>query len=547
MNASQHHKGWDPTGVATILAIVLLVGALLLLASVPPVSRDALTHHLAIPKLYIEHGGMYEIPHIEFSYYPMNLDLLYAVPLYFGNDIVPKFLHFAFALLTAGSIFTFIRPRLGTNYALGGVIAFLSLPVIVKLSITVYVDLGLVFFSTAALLRLIRWQATGFAMRHLVVAAVFCGLALGTKYNALVTLLLLSLFAPFMYARGLASSPGGNWRAIGCGLLFAGVALLVFSPWMLRNYVWTHNPLYPLFENSLQASGTGATVNMGHFLLRKTVFNEAWWETLAIPLRIFFQGQDGSPRYFDGRLNPYLLALPLFAFSWVPEKMQAQKTGNKILLCFAGLFLLLVFLTRDMRIRYIAPIIPPLVILTMFGLHNLAGRMARVAAKRTRIAATIVLWSVCALFLSFNVAYLGGQFALVKPFGYLSGDLSREAYIETYRPEYAVLRFANQHLPPQARILGLFMGNRSYYSDRIMVFDIDGFKHTLANEPSGAAVAARLGANGISHIIVGYALFNQWIATNLEPESQRRLKAFVEQHLEPLFSSNGYGLYRISS
>ena len=71
--------------------------AILVLASVPPVDRDALTHHLAVPKLYLKHGGIYAIPAIPFSYYPMNLDLLYLIPLYFGNDIIPKYIHFAFA------------------------------------------------------------------------------------------------------------------------------------------------------------------------------------------------------------------------------------------------------------------------------------------------------------------------------------------------------------------------------------------------------------------------------------------------------------------
>ena len=78
--------------------------ATVLLGSVPPVDRDALTHHLAVPKLYLKQGGMVEIPWVPFSYYPMNLDLLYLVPLYFGHDIAAKYIHFGFALLTAAAI-----------------------------------------------------------------------------------------------------------------------------------------------------------------------------------------------------------------------------------------------------------------------------------------------------------------------------------------------------------------------------------------------------------------------------------------------------------
>ena len=91
--------------------VFVMIGSILVMAWVPPVSRDALTHHLAVPKLYVKHGGMYEIPSIAYSYYPGNLDILYLVPLLYGNDILPKLIHFAFALLTAWLIFAHLKRR----------------------------------------------------------------------------------------------------------------------------------------------------------------------------------------------------------------------------------------------------------------------------------------------------------------------------------------------------------------------------------------------------------------------------------------------------
>ena len=85
---------------ALVVLLSVLICCIIILSLVPPVSKDALTHHLAVPKLYLKHGGIYEIPDILFSYYPMNLELLYMIPLYFDNDIVPKFIHFSFALLS---------------------------------------------------------------------------------------------------------------------------------------------------------------------------------------------------------------------------------------------------------------------------------------------------------------------------------------------------------------------------------------------------------------------------------------------------------------
>jgi hypothetical protein len=47
--------------------LLVLVFGVLLLSAVPPVSRDALTHHLAVPKLWLKSGSMSERPTVEFS------------------------------------------------------------------------------------------------------------------------------------------------------------------------------------------------------------------------------------------------------------------------------------------------------------------------------------------------------------------------------------------------------------------------------------------------------------------------------------------------
>jgi len=58
--------------------------------------------------------------------------------------------------MTAVLIFNYLKNRINRLYALLGAVLFLSTPIIVKLSITVYVDLGLVFFSTLSILHIIN-------------------------------------------------------------------------------------------------------------------------------------------------------------------------------------------------------------------------------------------------------------------------------------------------------------------------------------------------------------------------------------------------------
>ncbi len=294
--------------------LVVLILSIIILAWVPPVSKDALVHHLTVPKLYLKHGGVHEIPSMVFSYYPMNLDLLYLVSLYLGNDIIPKFMHFGFALLTAWLIFGYLKRRINTVYAVIGAIFFLSIPIIVKLSITVYVDLGLIFFSTASLLLLFRWIESHLRLRFLIISAILCGLGMGTKYNGMITLFLLTLFVPFLYSRYTKSGRPGFLRPVGYGMLFLFVALLFFSPWMIKNYIWTNNPLFPLYDHWFNPQDAIDRQAIGLFTYRSSVYHETWWQMALLPVRVFFQGQDGNPQYFDGKLNPFLLFLPFLPF-----------------------------------------------------------------------------------------------------------------------------------------------------------------------------------------------------------------------------------------
>ena len=563
--------------IALLVLITLLISSIIILSSVPPVSRDALTHHLVVPKLYLKHGGMYEIPSIVFSYYPPNLDLLYLIPLYFGNDIIPKFIHFAFALLTAWMIFNYLKVRLNTAYALSGGLFFLSLPVIVKLSTTVYVDLGLVFFSTCALIYLLKWVENDFKIHYLIIAAVSCGLALGSKYNGLIVLFILTLFVPFNYISRKkrstrkksvcpAASLNVQFKAIGYAIIFCLVALIIFSPWMIRNYVWKGNPIYPLYHNLFSSPASGSTKMSGEnhnlesekgseqasvpkstrwssLAIRKLLFGESWWEIALIPVRLFFQGQDDNPRYFDGKLNPFLFILPIFAFIKLKNIPTNLKTEKTIFASFAVLYLLYASFATTVRIRYIAPIIPPLIILAMFGLHRINAIFMENFFVPARKFAGVSMLALAAFMFGINGAYLWGQFKHVDPFSYLSGRLDRDAYIERYRPEYAAIKYANMNLPKQAKILAIFLGKRLYYSDREMIFGDRFFQDSVKRATRHVDILADLKQKKITHILIRYDLFNNWSNRQLGENNKKILASFINSHMHRIFSKDGYGLY----
>ncbi|MBB5347680.1 glycosyltransferase family 39 protein [Desulfoprunum benzoelyticum] len=553
-------------GLLAILA--LLVAATVILASVPPVDRDALTHHLFVPKLWLQHGGIYEIPEIPFSYYPMNLDLLYTIPLYFGNDIIPKYIHYLFALLTAWLIHRYLNKRLGNVFGLLGAIFFLSIPIIVKLSITVYVDLGLVFFTTASLLLLLQWAEKDFQLRYLLLAGLCCGLAAGTKYNGLISIFALTIFVPIIYQRSAGKDQQSNGKALLYGMIFTVATFVAFSPWLIRNYVWTGNPIYPLHNSLFQkiqqptVAASQSTTDeapsalqqitsngSGAFASRKILYHETWWQALLLPVRFFIEGQDDNPQFFDGKLTPFLLVLSIMAFLLKPSSSQESRE-KKILLSFALLYFFLTFFQQVLRIRYIVPIVPPLVILSMYGLRGLNDTLIRRTGGnnvKTTTTAMIVTGISC-LMVGYNTQYIVNQFSTVAPLPYVRGKISRDQYITAYRPEYAAIQYTNSVLPSDAKVLCIFLGNRGYYMDFQPVFEQPFgpsglFSEFFKNEHQDILEYIR--EKGISHVLMRDDLTAQWFK-QLRNNDKLLIAPFFQNSSNPLFQKNGHTFFQLS-
>ena len=549
--------------ITLIIFLIVLVVTTILLGSVPPVDRDALTHHLFVPKLWIKHGGIYEIPEIIFSYYPMNLDLLYTIPLYFGNDIIPKYIHYLFAILTGWLIYRHLKIRIGNNYGLLGAIFFLSIPIIVKLSITVYVDLGLVFFTTASLLSLLQWANTNFKFRYILLAGIFCGLSAGTKYNGLISIFILTLFVPIIFQRYSPNERQSNFKAIFYGLVFAAVTVLAFSPWLMKNYIWTGNPIYPLHNsliNRIELHETAATQSIteeakstlqeftgkgrGSFIVRKTLYNESWWQILLLPIRMFFEGQDDDPRFFDGKLTPFLFILPISALIFKSRTPQEARE-KRFLFSFTLLYFFLTFFQEALRIRYIVSIVPPLVILSMYGLNGLTDAifcwMERNNAKTPTMV--VIVAGISFLMLGYNTQYILNQFKIVAPFPYVREEISRDQYITAFRPEYPAIQYANSKLPSEAKVLCIFLGNRGYYMDFQPVFEqpYSGgvFSRFLASEAPQHSIFDEMHNQGISHILFRTDLTAEWLQ-RLNNRDRLRIAPLFSNAERPLWSGNGH-------
>jgi hypothetical protein len=504
------------------------------LALLPPVSRDELTHHLAIPKLYARAGRIIEVPMAPYAYYPMLLDMLYTPWVYWGYDFVPKLIHCLYAYLTGLLLYDYLSRRMNEIYGLLGFFLFVSTPAVARLSHWAYVDLGLTFYVTAAVFGLLRWQEQR-KLLWLALAALSLGFALATKPNAMVAALLLGFLFLFALVRPPRQTPARCSTELA---IFGAGALLPFAPWLLKNWVQTGNPFYPLLGSLLPSRvanlSQGASFGeLGIFLKRELLYGESFWQIAALPLRIFLTGQDDNPRLFDGVLTVVLIAFLPWAFKgkWLEEK--------KCLASFALLFLLYAVFLVDLRIRYVLPIVPVLAALTAYGIFNVYIRIKR----------PVVLFALLLGAGSWHGSYLVKYAREAAPLAYLTGRQSRDSYLAQALPDYPALQFANRHTPPSAKIYLLFTGRRAYYSDREYFHDggeLPGYLVGIiraAKTPED--IARELSGNRITHFVVRENLLTEFLTHNLSAGQASLWNEFARNRLELQFRDRGHSVYRV--
>jgi hypothetical protein len=517
------------------LAVVAIIITETVLSLVPPTARDELTHHLVIPRLYARAGRIIEVPMAPYSYYPMLLDMLYTPWVVWRYDSVPKVVHALFGYLTGLLLYAYLSRRMNSAYGLLGFLFWISIPSVLRLSHWAYVDLGITFYSTAALLCLLRWREEKAARSWLALAGLSAGFAVATKPNGLVALLLLGL----LFAWLLAAEPKRGFRKIIADLGLFGVAsALPFLPWLAKNWYQTANPFFPLLGGLFSARGGegsagGVHVSVGIFARRELLYGETWWQIAGLPLRVFFAGQDDNPQYFDGVLSPILILLLPWAFKgkWREDK--------NFLIKFAMLFFLYALFLVDMRIRYILLIVPPLVILFAYGVFNVYLRIKQ--------PAYLILGLL--FFAGFHGLYLYRYLRDVEPVPYLIGKENRAEYLTRMLPEYATFEHINRHLSPDTKIYLLFVGRRGYYCEREYFHDggdLPSFLMGVFQSARGPAeVEGALRRVGITHLMVRTDLLARYLVNNLTPAKITLWNEFAASRLSLDFQARGYALYRL--
>lgn len=241
---------------------VLLGGGLIYLitlpyALTPAIQSDELRYHLAAPETWLALGRIEYLPNQAFSNFPFLVEMLFMIALALQGAEGAHMIHLAFLessavliALIAWSLMRETAPRTpfrdedGTKArrTLAGMagVAFATIPTAAILACWGFVDIAscAYFFAMAyvgALMLTSRRPPPPWLL------GVMAAGAMGTKYSMIPLAIAVAVyFAPLLaWTRGAA--------ALRTTLLPAlGIALLLVSPWLIRNVMWTGNPVYPL-------------------------------------------------------------------------------------------------------------------------------------------------------------------------------------------------------------------------------------------------------------------------------------------------------------
>ena len=509
------------TAVQIILAVLVLLALSLALA--PAFGTDALVYHLAVPKAFLEAGGIVNLPNNVYSFYPQHMEMLYLFALALGTDHLAQLtgLGIVFLLLIA------LHQNYRGTYALLVPAVFLSTPVFFNVAYSAYVDLQAAAYIFLSFYAWENWQTrkqTGW----FYLMTVFVGTAVATKLTAIIALP-IALLGVALQGRTQPNKTLGQ-----CFILVLG-ALLFILPWWGKNYFFTGNPLAPFFmqifggeqsmnwdiTRSLQQIQYSSSYGMGHGIL----------DFLLLPINLTFFGQPHSLK-FDGQIG-------ILYFLLLPALFGLRRQSMPMVVTF--LIFTVFWFTQTQQARLLATPFAFLAILSIKGLEQWL-QSGGIEEKGKNFLLAVLL-----LGLIFNTSLIAKSWAQVQPLPYILQKESREPYLMRQIKSYPVYLSANHLLGQDEKILLVYMRNFGFLMDKPFFSDSIFEAHTLTKiideEVYAKAIIVRLKSMGITHILFNHK-FVLGEGSALTVGERAILKNFLNLHAQRVLVKNEFFLYR---
>lgn len=458
------------------LALVVLIPAL-----APPSGSDwdSLAYHLAIPKLYLQHGGFYYIDFASHSNFPFLVEMLYTPALSMNDPAGAKLVHYLYGVLLVLSVVMLVRKHFNAKAAPLAALAIAGMPIVMWEATTAYIDLATALYTVVAVYLLLEYFDKA-ERRSLVGCGIAAGFAASTKMTGLTLIPILGIW---LLIDRWAAERGVEWKR---ALMLCGVALLVCSPWYIKTLIYTGNPVYPFFYSIFGGKDWSQELAQGYTILQaKFGMGHDLASFVYLPFDLTFH----SERFYDMPglfVGPILLvAVPLLFF----VRHQSRKLLGLTLFFLAQMVM---WFALTQQSRYLIP-----------AFAILAVIIAAIAYSDERFKVTrIALYFTFAATALFGILMLGFQIVTAAPVVF--GSETQDQYLSKTLPIYNAEKWINENTPTTSKV-ALFGDTRGFYLDRDYVWaDWGHNKRFTRSFASVDEFISYLRSQGVTHAMVNF-------------------------------------------
>lgn len=414
---------WRARHISTRLILVCVAAACVLealLASAPLTGSDAMHYHFTVPLLEMAGplGPRFDITN---SFLTGQAHLLISFGLALGSDRFALGFIFLGGLLTAATLYLIARQLMSSTWSLLAVLTFLISPMVFwQIGTSGSPDIWMGFYAGIAVLaahRALQNNNSG----CVILAGLFAGNAAGVKYTGWTVPIAICGYLFLLFRPRMAAV----WS--GCLALLGGCLPLI------RNAVWTHDPLFPFLMRSFNPSQVNTYVlDVIRGETHPTGFSLAPLHLLAFPFSLTVHGERfGLGQYFGPivlTFAPLLLLLP-----W-------KNHLTRLCVVVWGVAFVVDALTSQMG-RFLLPVYAIALALVFAGI---------VAAVRQNWRAIVCAgMATVVLFIAFAGA---SDLIYAKDFLPVAvGSESKEAFLSRMAPDFQTAEFVNQSLSATQR------------------------------------------------------------------------------------------------
>jgi len=467
-----------------------------LIALAPIIAWDALVYHLAAPQLFIEAGQFVHPVNIPQMGFPLLGQMQFTLGMLLIGDGVAPLLHFGYGLLTIAITAVLARRTFGKTAVIPAVMVLLTIPSFFTLMRWPYVDITLMFYTTAAFYAFHRWTSEK-SNDWLIILGLFIGFGGGLKYTAIATPIAIA------FALVWVSRRDGVWVIFKRLFLIGVVALVTVIPWLLENGITTGNPVYPFFlDNALfwdewwawwyQLPGTGLAAT-------------APWRLLFVPLEATILGTQGSD-FYEATIGPLIFGL-LFLLPLVWGRLDRKE---KQTVWFMLLLMGINYLLWLNGIAQTALLLRARFIFLIFGVTAVIGGLILSKLNTMRhpqlnspwLIQTIINITLVVMLISYGI-----EFLTINPLPAVIGLESEGDYIERRIGLYQTAVTDGINTLPDNSAVVMLWEPRTYNCDPTVICDPDPvlgrFQHlTQGKNYNAAQIAQEWHADGFTHVLL---------------------------------------------